>query len=350
MSTKPSDGSLAYLDEQIDALKQHTSVALDMFDPTGIHQARVATRRLKAGLDLFKPLLDKDDLKQIASAGKKLRRRLGPLRDLDVMIEHLREYHATPRLQPAVEWIIGQFEQMRQQARALDQKKGKKPQKLLEQFNDWWPIRYKLAAAAEAIPLLLTQSLHERFDRFSTDADWVAGIAKPSAESLPIDLHELRIDGKALRYTFELANAHGLKVRKSVFKSFKAMQESLGEWHDSVVLADETVKRWANVELALHDPDAAALVLDLAKQFLRDSVKSLTQFKSRWKRSGDTIRRALQQRLPLTRDVSQPAPAHEVNVIEEPIIELQTDPDPLPPIASERAQIPLPTDREDAEA
>jgi hypothetical protein len=147
-----------------------------------------------------------------------------------------------------------------------------------------------------------------------------------------------------LRYTFEIADAHGIRIRKSVFKSFKAMQEALGEWHDYVVLADETVSRWAEVELALHDPDAASLVLDLAKQFLKDSARSLKQFVARWKRSGGMIRRALETKVPLTKDVS--ASVAELKPTIEPVIPLETDPDRPEQAPPEAPETPPQVDRE----
>ncbi len=344
MATKRTDGALVYLDEQIDALRTHTAAALDAFDKTGINQARVATRRLKAGLDLLRPLLGKNDLDDLSKAGKRLRRRLGPLRDLDVMIDHLREYKATPRLKPAVDWIVGQFEQMRLEARETDRKKGKSSAKMLDAFGDWWEVRHKLVESSEAIQSVLSRQLHDRFDRFAAEADWVSGVSEPPEDRLPIDLHELRIDGKALRYTFEIADAHGIRIRKTVFKSFKAMQEALGEWHDYVVLADETVSRWAEVELALHNPDTASLVLDLAKQFLKDSARALAQFVSRWKRSGPMIRRALETKVPLTKDVSESVAELRPQI--EPVIPLETDPDPTPPPQPEVRETPPQVDRE----
>lgn len=332
MSIKPLDGSLVYLDEQIDALRTHTPAALERFDPTGIHQARVGTRRLKAGLDLLQPLLQQHDLTTLSKAGKHLRRRLGPLRDLDVMIEHLQKYPTPVRLKPAAEWIIGQFEQMRNHAQAADRKKKKKSHKLLEEFDGWWKLRHQLHQHAGAIESLLSNALHERFDRFSNSADIISGLK--TANQPTIDLHQLRIEGKALRYTFEIASAQGICVPKAVFKSFKAMQESLGQWHDYVVLADETVSRFADVELALHDPDAAMLVLDLGKQFLRDSVRSLKQFQSRWKRSGSSIRKALDKRVPLTRDVV------------EPVRQLKTGHDPTLTATTSPAETAIAVDRQ----
>lgn len=326
MNRKVNDGALKYMDDQIQALKENVPLALQEFDSTAVHQARVATRRLKAGLDLFKPFADSRDMDSLAKAGKKLRRRLGPLRDLDVMIDHLRGYEAPARLKPAGDWVLGQFEQMRQQVRDQDLRKGKSPEKMLQAFENWWKIRHDLQDACQAITIELSTRLHERFARFSQQADVVCGLVTPLQDQTPVDLHELRIDGKALRYTFEMAAAQGIRVRKSVFKSFKAMQDALGLWHDKVVLADETVKRWAEVELALHDPEAAAAVLDLAKQFLHESRQSLRQFMIRWKRSGQVIRRELQTRVPLTRDVSDQVREKRDGISDLPRLP-ETDPD-----------------------
>jgi hypothetical protein len=193
---------------------------------------------------------------------------------------------------------------------------------------------------------LLAHALHERFDQFAQVADVVSGVAEAPADK-QIDVHELRIDGKALRYTFELADAHGIKVPKSIFKTFKAMQESLGTWHDYVVLADETVKRWAEVELALHDPESASLVLDLAKQFLKDSAKRLQQFKAKWKRSGPSIRKALHDRVPLTVDVSDQVNVEEVKPSIDVLTEPKTDPDRPEQAASSPAGTPALTEPAD---
>lgn len=326
MNREMNDGAMKYVDEQIEALRKYVPLALRAFDATGIHQARVATRRLKAGLDLFKPFVDVKEMQDLVQAGKKLRRRLGPLRDLDVMIDHLRGYQAPPRLQPAVEWVLGQFEQMRQQARNKDLKKGKTPEKMLQAFETWWLIRHRLQDVCDAITAQLSSQLYEQFARFSTEADIVCGLIQPSPGQVPVDLHELRIDGKSLRYTFEMASAQGLRVRKPVLRSFKNMQDALGQWHDKVVLADETVKRWAEVELAMHDPEAAVVVLDLSKQFLRQSRQSLQQFMNRWKRAREMIRRELENRVPLTKDVSDRMRPGE-DEVSAPIRLSETDPD-----------------------
>src|SRR5689334_20097739 len=82
---------LAHLDRLMGELHAQVAKALNEWDEDGIHRARVATRRLSAALDLVKPVVGTKRRKALAKVLRKLRRRLGPLRDADVMLEHLRE-------------------------------------------------------------------------------------------------------------------------------------------------------------------------------------------------------------------------------------------------------------------
>src|SRR6476619_6377009 len=94
-----------YLDELMDELRQRIPAALQEFDENAVHKARVATRRMKASLELLQSVLDQDRSKPFAKFGKKLRRRLGPLRDVDVMIGHLEEIKPENKLGPAAIWL-----------------------------------------------------------------------------------------------------------------------------------------------------------------------------------------------------------------------------------------------------
>jgi len=304
---------LDYFDEQIEQVKKHATAALEAFDGHAIHQARVATRRLKAGLDLLSPLMDAGQARPLQNAGKKLRRRLGPLRDLDVMIDHLQHDSPPPTVKPAQEWLIERLEKTRRDARIDDTENGQKLTKLLARFDGWWVLRHSIEASVQGIEPLIVSALHERMAAFAEQADWVSGVVAPPASKLPIDVHQVRIEGKALRYTFEIAAAHGLKIPKPVFKRFKAMQESLGNWHDYVVLCETASEESAERMLAHHEPKLAEQSLDLSKRFLRKASLELNKFRGQWKRSGSGIRAALDERVPLARDVAT---------------ESKTDPDP----------------------
>src|ERR1700677_3092632 len=95
---------LAYIDELVEELRGHVPKAMKHWDPGAIHQSRVATRRLKAALDLLRPVLSDEHLKPFSNVSRKLRRRLGPMRDLDVMIGHLGDLKSKPHAQ-AIQWL-----------------------------------------------------------------------------------------------------------------------------------------------------------------------------------------------------------------------------------------------------
>ena len=64
---------------------------LDHYDPHALHQARVAVRRLRSALTLFKPMLAPEDVTRFQDELRWLARVLGEARDLDVLIERTRQ-------------------------------------------------------------------------------------------------------------------------------------------------------------------------------------------------------------------------------------------------------------------
>ena len=192
-------GTLEYLDQQIETLRGQMPAAVGAFDPGAIHQSRVATRRVKAAFDILRPLLVDLNAAGLDRAGRKLRRSLGPLRDLDVMIDHLADARLPARSAPAVEWARRAMLAQRVKAHADGAIGQKKQARLSARFDDWWRVRHALEGRLEAVTPLLGSALHERFAAFAGLADVVAGVAAPTPGAPPVDVHELRIDGKAVR-------------------------------------------------------------------------------------------------------------------------------------------------------
>src|SRR5690242_20141517 len=107
-----------HVDHLVDELRVHVPAALNDFDPDAVHKARVATRRLKAALDLLHTCLTRHNAKPFEKIGKKLRRRLGPLRDIDVMLDHLDEVREGSSFEPGAQWLRERLVEDRNQARA----------------------------------------------------------------------------------------------------------------------------------------------------------------------------------------------------------------------------------------
>ncbi len=308
MTTQTSDPSStfplgAYTDELVEQLRALVPQALNDCDAQAIHHARVSTRRLKAAIDLMQPVLPKQRRKPFERVLRSLRRRLGPLRDLDVMIDHLAAYRDEPRQGPAARWLTDQLESQRQQARA-HAKSAPSPAKVLARLGTWWGVRHELSEAEQAVDALLGESLHQQIEQFSSQAQ---GLRRMNQGGKGFqDPHELRITGKALRYTLEMAAEHGHPLPATIGKSFKRMQDSLGLWHDYVVLSETAVRVWLDAMLPLHDAAMGAKVLDLARAMLRAAEEHLAKFQRQWATAGPKITPVIREMFPIGNAVETP--------------------------------------------
>jgi CHAD domain-containing protein len=79
------------LAESIASLLKHDPLVRTSGDPEGVHQARVATRKLRSHLRTFGPLLDPEWTEPLRSELGWLALGLGAVRDREVLVERLRE-------------------------------------------------------------------------------------------------------------------------------------------------------------------------------------------------------------------------------------------------------------------
>jgi CHAD domain-containing protein len=67
-------------------IHQHRAAVLASDDPAGIHQVRVALRRLRAAIELFRGVVEKPELQSINVEARRLAGACGPVRDLQVFL------------------------------------------------------------------------------------------------------------------------------------------------------------------------------------------------------------------------------------------------------------------------
>lgn len=282
------EGLLGYLDELVDKLRDLVSPAIRDGEVEAIHQARVTTRRLKAAIDLFDSVIAEKQKAGPLKLLKRLRRRLGALRDADVMVEHLEQLGKGKRWNRPASWVAGRVKARRDEAIKGMQGKVDVPD-LLGRLGQWWGVREQIREAlGEPAELMLRDSLLDQLHEFERAADRLFGGETDSGSKQ--DPHELRIAGKALRYTLELARADGHPLPKDVLKQFKAMQEALGLWHDCIVLGQEAMREDLEADLALHDSALHREVLGLAVETARRADAKLRQFGEMWREHGQEIR------------------------------------------------------------
>jgi len=293
---------LDHLDSIVEDLRNLVSSAVSGEDVEAVHDARVATRRLKAATVLVDEIVSSRYSKPFNRVGKCLRRQLGPLRDLDVMLEHLSEIK-TPRHQAAIQWLGVRFAEKRREAVqcAAD---NAPPVRMLARLGSWWGLRHEIQDSPDSIDDLLRQSVHLQLDAFVEQADDLIGPRRN-------DPHQLRIAGKSLRYTLEMAREHGIKLQASVVSLFKRMQSALGLWHDYVVLAERILRESVECDLALHDPHLQSELLNVAQLYLKKSDTQLKKMAALWKTRGESLAQTIRQAFPLTQHLDEPEPVPE---------------------------------------
>lgn len=196
----------------------------------GVHDNRVASRRVRAVLDMVEPALY-PRLRRQAGKLKRLTRALGRTREMDVHLGILREVsRRAPGLGagPAMEHLLEVIEGHRR--RAL-----KAMARDLERLN------------LKSLPnLLLVPSLPDPFrvadlaeDIWNGLEPWLEGAFPPASlldQEDALALHALRIRVKRLRYALEVLVPGFAAPPEAQLKHLRLLQTALGDHHDLVTL------------------------------------------------------------------------------------------------------------------
>ena len=104
-----------------DELFEHSAGVLDMNEIEGVHAMRVATRRLRAVLELYAPCFPKDELRPVLREVKALAAALGARRDPDVELLALEEFlqTAAPDERVGVERFVARTRAQQEQGNAV---------------------------------------------------------------------------------------------------------------------------------------------------------------------------------------------------------------------------------------
>ena len=223
--------------QRVAALRRALPAAKDG-DAKSLHQARVATRRLRAALPLFGTGRKAD---KVARCIRRLTRLLGPARELDVsllILDELERSHDVPR--PAIDRLRASIaderrrlqEHVRERIDEFDIQKVRKRAIAVARkgAND------KTPGDADAVA-----SARERTPRRARGL--AAAIEHAAGMYLPDRLHDVRIAIKKLRYTLELdAASRDSRPRNAAaaLRTLRNMQDLLGRMHDLEVLIART--------------------------------------------------------------------------------------------------------------
>ena len=226
--------------------------ALTGDDPEYVHQMRVATRRLRAAMRMFKPLLPTDFVQELTSALRELMATLGRVRDFDVLMAEIvspvaRALPEDPRLTDLAGVITNRLYAARADAgRVLSQPQYGHMQLGVGALLHRAPFVDPVVPIVPVAPTVsiasisssnanpaessLRQFANRRLRRLLKKAVMLATLARTED---PASLHELRIGIKRLRYAVEFfgpmipGNGATRLIRR-----LAALQEELGQLND----------------------------------------------------------------------------------------------------------------------
>jgi inorganic triphosphatase YgiF len=228
---RPRSPAAGQVDRLLDGFARAVAANLDLVHaspaPEGPHQLRIALRRLRVLLTLYRPLFAADLADSLRLQARDMGRILAPLRDADVLAGELLAPRASPALAQALEtWRTDTRAGVR--AALVAQGAGAFAIRLLElaALGGWQRpgSRARLAAphAEAAAPAILR--LWKRLRRQGR------ALALLSAE----ERHEFRKTAKKLRYALEQVEEGA--GRAAFVQALKRLQEDLGKLNDLEVL------------------------------------------------------------------------------------------------------------------
>ncbi len=223
--------------------------ALDFSDIEGIHDMRVASRRLRSALADFLPFLKKRALNRPRRKLKSLAAVLGEVRDMDVAVDALEKLtkRADADVGKGIEIFISERKLRRERARiklVTEIEPG-----VLQNLRDEFTAELERAVADQSLPLENDLSVAQGSETSFHDAGrcvieerW-RDVRKLSRSLFhPHDsepLHRMRIAAKKLRYALELfAPAWDDDSLHLFADEASQMQTALGELHDCDVWID----------------------------------------------------------------------------------------------------------------
>ena len=273
----PSEGFAVIAQACIRQFRINHSILAREESPEALHQARVALRRLRFIISIFKKMLADDRFEYFLVSLRWISRELDKARNLDVLLK---------RLPDAAHSVALLLARERAYATATDALVSARLRTLMLDFIEWimignWRTGCVATIVDQRIDRYASKALnrcHRRVERHGRHWD------KLDDESR----HRLRLQVKKLRYASEFfcelfPEAKALDRQKEFFKALRALQTSLGDLNDQATgaallaeldLSDVTIGSMAkeqakNRNAMLEDASQAYDTLVDAKRFWR---------------------------------------------------------------------------------
>ena len=216
----------------MNCVRQNEQGIIDDIDTEYLHQYRVHLRKIRSLINLFKKCFSPDVYLDLKSRLSSVASRTNALRDLDVFI--LKQHVKTGRQRPRQKVLYSKLAKKRNNAyldlkqwllSARYKKEMKELQSLLSKEPDYYNrfSKHSIGVVLQKLMLKKYEKIREKgmlFHKLESDES----------------IHQLRIDGKKMRYLMEFYFEISPQ-RKSVvlLKRLKRLQNILGDYNDSSV-------------------------------------------------------------------------------------------------------------------
>ncbi len=234
-----------YLHYQLEKLQKELAGARVADDIECVHQSRVASRRMRAGLNFFEKCFSAKKAKKWRSQIRKVTKNLGLARDRDVQIQFIKEFLSKldkeqKQYKRGVKRLLLRLEQNRHKLQP-------KVVKGVDALNSSGVLadmhgeieKVLFISRGENIPLQSYFVFQHAQERVKRQLQELLSHQDSLTEPLDKDGHHLmRISAKRLRYTLEICDIAFDGKLKDMTKTVKKTQTYLGDIHDCDVWND----------------------------------------------------------------------------------------------------------------
>jgi CHAD domain-containing protein len=268
-------------------LLQHEAGVKKHSDIEDLHHYRVALRKTRALLKQATGVFPQRPLQQFRGQFRWLGACSGPARDVDVYLENLAAYH-TLLPQALVEHLAPLQEQLLrmrdQHYRLLDATlAGSRYRRLLTAYRKFLeqpvPAAARLPDAGRPLQEVADEHVWRSYRRLMRRG------AAITAASPVLKLHELRKQGKQLRYLLETYQSlYDREAIQYLLEKLKALQDNLGRLHDLYVQREMLREQRATLKQERRlPPQTARAMQHLLRQLDQLEAKERTRFDKRFR-------------------------------------------------------------------
>ncbi len=239
-----------------------------------VHDLRVSTRRLIATLELTRALSKHDEIANLQRRFKKVLKRMGPLRDVQVQLETVSKMHQIGAIKE-FERDLDRRERREIDSLSKELKRGRK-QRLCKEVED---ARAEFARLHDKLGDDRVRGLIERILKLRRNEFLKARRRfQPSDEDT---LHEMRIAFKKFRYTVEAAQPVIRDSAKQSAGEMHAFQQLMGDSRDVEILRAELQKWSAKKGNIIATAPALERLEQKRESLLKKIIESSTAFEEK---------------------------------------------------------------------